>query len=961
MLYRVAVYVCYDLRLPSLLIEAICLAWIAPRQQFLGIEIQMKTLLATVFFATCCVFLTACGVDNSFEAHMVRANQFAEESKYKSAVIELKSALSEDGKSAEARWLLGKVYLESGDVLSAEKELQRARDLGWADNDVVPALAESMLAQGKFAEIRQLSERELEPASQVRLLAAKAHSAISQGETQQASRYVSKALNKDPISTHALFAKARISYTQGDLDAADEDLKELMAVAPENADVWSLLGDVRAGQRRLEDALAAYSQAIEFQTNNYAVMFKRGLLSLRLENFESAQLDVDELLKVVPQHPGANYIQGLLHFNAARYPEAITALSVAEPVYSQFPLVLFFLGSAQLIEGKLDQAVVQAARFHNLQPQSIPGRKLLATIRLQQGKNDDVQELLATVLASNPEDIGALNLMASALLRDDKAEEGITLLTKVAELQPDSPIAQVRLGAGLLVTGKGGDAERHIEAALDLNPEFQEADILLVLNHLQNQAYEAAIAAAKAYRLRNPTSVTPLNLLGRVYQQAGQNAKAKESFEDVLKRDASDPGANHNLAQIAISEGDFKSARGYYQGILKDRQDFLLALIQLALLEARQGNGEEVVILLERARVAHPESLDPRLLLGRYYLSANRPEKVATLFSELEEGQKNSPQVLELTALAQLASKDHGDAQYTLEQLMKTLPESAAMHHLMAQALSGSGRDKRAIAELNSALALDENYLPSRLALARIALRKQHMPEFDQHLDKLVESAPENPEVLLLRAAAARRDGEGAKAVKFAEQAFALAPATATLLALGLHMESSASNEEALELYSEWLDQHPEDVAVRLAIAGRFGVANREGEAKDQYEEVIRIDEDNVVALNNLAWYLRDEDSETALEYARRASTLQKDSSAVLDTLAVVEFKNKQYEQAKRSVLRALKLTPTHPSMLYHKAMILVALEDGATALKILEELYESGAEFPEQEDAKQLRISLAQ
>jgi len=919
----------------------------------------MKVTVFPVFLVALLSLLAACGVDNSFEAHMARANQFEQESKLKAAVIELKSALSQDGKSAEARWLLGKIYLESGDVLSAEKELQRARDLGWAENDILPALAESMLAQGKFTEIRKLGERDLEPVAQARLLAAKALSAMSQGERQQANRLITKALKILPDSTHALLAKARISLARGELEGANEDLTQLIAVAPEHAGAWSLMGDLRMAERRLQDALEAYNQAIAFKKNNYAAMLKRGLLSLQLQDFESAQRDVASLLQVAPQHTGANYIQGLLHFHDAKYAEAVTTLSTAEPAYNQFPLVLFFLGSAQLVEGNLDQAAIQAARFQDIQPQSVPGRKLLATIRLQQGKHEEVQQLLEPVLASHSDDIGALNLMANALLRDGKTDEGITLLTKVAELQPDSPVAQVRLGAGLLVTGNAGDAEEHIETALELNPEFQQADILLVLNHLQNQDYEAAIAAAKAYRLRNPGSMTPLNLLGRVYQQAGQHDNARKSFEEVLKKDASDPGANHNLAQIAASKGDLKSSRQYYQNILKEREDFLPALIQLALLDAREGNGPAVVKQLEHARTAHPKSLEPRMLLARYHLSASRPEKVAALFADMDEEQKNVPQVLELVALAQLTMNEHGDAQYTLEQLMKTSPESAALHHMMAQAASGAGQSKRSVEALNNALEFDENYLPSRIALARIALRTEDIPEFDRHLKKLEELAPENPEVLLLRAAAAKRDGDGTKAVKFAEQAFETAPATATLLALSLHKESLGNKEEALALYQQWLDEHPEDIAVRLVIANRLGVANRETEARLQYEEVVRIDEDNVLALNNLAWYIRDEDPEKALVYARRASTLEKESSAVLDTLAVVEYTNKQYVQAKRSVQRALKLTPNNPSMRYHKAMILAALEDNANALKILDDLYEAAAEFPEMEDAKQLRMSL--
>jgi len=54
----------------------------------------------------------------------------------------------------------------------------------------------------------------------------------------------------------------------------------------------------------------------------------------------------------------------------------------------------------------------------------------------------------------------------------------------VAELEPDSPMAQMRLGAGMLVGGEQGGVE-YIESALRLNPEPQQGEILLVLNYLR--------------------------------------------------------------------------------------------------------------------------------------------------------------------------------------------------------------------------------------------------------------------------------------------------------------------------------------------------------------------------------------------------------------------------------------------------------------------------------------------
>ena len=114
----------------------------------------MHIALRTLSTATLLAALTACGGGDSVEEHLARANQYVAGSEYGSAKIELKNALQQDNQSAEARWLLGKIYLDSGDVLSAEKELQRALRLGWSQDDVLPALARSLLPQGKYTEIR---------------------------------------------------------------------------------------------------------------------------------------------------------------------------------------------------------------------------------------------------------------------------------------------------------------------------------------------------------------------------------------------------------------------------------------------------------------------------------------------------------------------------------------------------------------------------------------------------------------------------------------------------------------------------------------------------------------------------------------------------------------------------------------------------------------------------------------
>jgi cellulose synthase operon protein C len=121
----------------------------------------------------------------------------------------------------------------------------------------------------------------------------------------------------------------------------------------------------------------------------------------------------------------------------------------------------------------------------------------------------------------------------------------------------------------------------------------------------------------------------------------------------------------------------------------------------------------------------------------------------------------------------------------------------------------------------------------------------------------------------------------------------------------------------------------------------------------------VKLESRNLVALNNLAWLIREKEPVQALDYARRAAELAPDSAEVLDTLAVVEYLNKDYRRAERSIDRALNQQPDNPSLLYHSAMIDVALEDESQARATLEELLESNAEFPELAEAKALLAQL--
>lgn len=911
-------------------------------------------MLRKYLFSLTLLVLAACSSESA-DDYLASAHVAIENSNYASATIELKNVLRLNPESAEARWLLGKIYFDTGDLPSAEKELKRALSMGWPAEQIQPMLAETMLSLGEFEKVRNIRTGTLPPAAKASLLAAQSQAALSQGETWEAEQLIEEALAHDPNSIGSLMASARLLVVQEDIDGANAILDRVLELDDQSGPAWSLRGDLLLRDVDYEGALAAYSKAVTLQRFTFGDLYKRAMLQLQMGDYPAARRGARAMLGKSRKHPAANYIQGLLHFQAGNYKAAITSLTVAEPAHSEYPLALFFLANANLQEGRLELAASQASRFYSQVPNSVQGRILLATLRLQQGDYSAVQPLLVPVLASDPDNINALNLMSNALFREGKTDEGIELLSRAALLQPDSATAQIRLGAGLLAGGDTDASVSQLETVLELDPQYQLADMLIVSTHMQKQEYSQAIAAAKAYQSRHPDSVTPYNVLGKVYHAADERELALAAFNQTLKLDPADPGANRYLAHISVEENDTGAARERYETVLTKYPDSTATLIQLALLDSREGKAKEMEAHLEQAMSAEPAALQPRVLLARLYLSQGNPEQVAPLFVSLDSQQQQNTDVLQVTAMAQLSNKDPEAAQSTLEKLLESTPDTAPIRHVMAMAASATGDNERAKEELERALELDENYVLSRIALARFALVQQDSAEFERQLGVLTKLAPDSASVLQLQAAGEQVKGNAEAATRYAEKAHDISQSSATLIALVSYEHAEGRPENGLERYSQWLDTHPEDVAVRIAYASALLSGQQNELASEQYRALLLEDPDNLAALNNLAWIYRETNTVEALDYAHKAVALAPESGEVLDTLAVIEYISKEYRRAERSIERALEASPDNPTLRYHSAMIAVAVDNKSAARITLVKLLDADTKFPERLEAQAL------
>ncbi|MCP4090967.1 MAG: PEP-CTERM system TPR-repeat protein PrsT [Gammaproteobacteria bacterium] len=901
------------------------------------------------------LIVAACNDGMTESKHLAKAKEYSEKGEYKAAVIELKNTLQKTPDNPLARLELGKLHLKVWNMAAAEKEFIRAQALGVTDGQLLPYLGRSLFYQGKHTKVLELPLEQLRGISRSEVLAQKGLSLVAQGDITKARIMIDQAMGASEVSVHAMVANAQLLGFAKKFEQSRKQLDAVIKVDPEFAPAWSLLGDIELREGNNAAAIDAITKAISLRKNNMSDMLKRAMILIQMKDYDRAQKDIAYLKDKIPMHPGFNYAQGIVHFHNKNLRDAQGAFDLALVDEKRYPLALYYAGLTNFLLGQHERAEKYVTKFFTKSPEFHPARRLLALIQLSRLKYKEAEEVIRPLVEMNGGDAGAMNILATTLLKQGKIDESIDLLNKVVALNPDSPDAQMRLGVGLMISGDDAAGEEHLSTATNLDKTNKRGQIVLILNYLRQKQFERAREAAEQYRDRFSDEAMSYTVLGRVYQLTGKKQEALQAFGTALMIDPGNPSANQNLADLAIADKDYSKARSYYLEVLEKHNNHLSILLRLARLDSIESNEKSMVKYLQRAVEAHPKAVGPRLILARYYLSKGKAERIVALVGEFDQAKMKPPPVLELVSLGRLAKGDFSGAAKMLEQLVALQPNSAEVHYRLANAYSGLNKLTEMRKELVKTVELAPGYLPARMALARDLLRTRENDLATEHLTVLKKNVPDHPEVLKLETAVAMSAGDTEIALKLAESAYQKTPSTGNMLTVARIRWNMDDQDGSIRLQTDWIKGHSDDVKARLALAGNYLLQGKKDAAVEQYRSVLDADDENIIALNNLAWFLRQEEPRKALEFARLAVDLQPGSAHLMDTLAVVLYANSEIAEAEMVIRSAMAKESGNPSIQYHGAMIFAASGNYAEAVPLLDKLVSSNVSFSEQKEAEEL------
>ncbi|HET7031573.1 MAG TPA: XrtA/PEP-CTERM system TPR-repeat protein PrsT, partial [Casimicrobiaceae bacterium] len=574
------------------------------------------------------LLLAGCG-PRTPDALVASAKEYLAKGDRNAAVVQLKSALQQKPDYAEARFLLGKSLLETGDVLGAEKELQRAAELQYPSDQVAPPLARAMLLRGAGKQvIDQFGKAELNsPQSKAELQTTLGQAFLGAGNVDGARNAFAAAQAAVPGYPPAMLGDARIKVIDNDVPGASALVDAAIAKAPNLLDGWQFRGDLLAAQGRSNDSLAAYRKALEIRPGFLPAQARIVMTYLEEGKNAEAATELEAMKKLAPKHPQTFYLEALLAYRQKKFSEAREAVQQQLRAWPDNVPGLILSASIESQLGGYAQAEASLQKVLQRYPQHKFARMMLVYTYSRSGQPARALDALRPLLAGGNEDSNVQALAGEVLIQNGDATQAARYFARAAALDPQNlnkrrALAMSRLAAG--DTDQGFHDLQDVAAA----DTGIRADLALIAVSMNSRKFDAALDAIAALEKKQPDKALPHNLRGGVLVAKGDIAGARKSFERAAAIDPSDFTAASSLAKLDLAQKKPDDAKKRYDALLAKNPKNAQALLALADLHAQAGGKpDEVVSLIGQAVSAEPTSSAPRLALISYYMRTQQPTK----------------------------------------------------------------------------------------------------------------------------------------------------------------------------------------------------------------------------------------------------------------------------------------------------------------------------------------------
>jgi len=724
---------------------------------------------------------------------------------------------------------------------------------------------------------------------------------FEKGRYKEASIQYRNAIKADPKYGAAYYKLALTSLKGGDYGGAVGQLRRAVElVSKDSPDHWEAVVKLTEIYLQVAATDKTYMEEVE--------KFTAELLKRDPDSFDAHRLIAD-----------MNYAKATEAFKARKNEDGLAFLKTAAGEYRKSDSIKpnqqavsmqlarslaamgDYAGAEQLYRGVIERDKT----FQNSYTE-------LYRLFLFQRKPNEGEQILRLAFQNNPKQYGFLTLLAVHFYSQRRREDMVTVLTQIKSHAKDFDQAYLMVGDFYLRMGDGDQAIKEYKEGMDKDAKKKATYEKRMIEVLMRQGKRGDAAEINARILKDdPKDNDARGLQATFLLDKGDVAKALAELQAVVTQAPDNPVAHFNLGRAHAARAEWEQARQQFAKAIELRPDYIMARLALAQLQVSRSEFDAALKTAEAVLAIDRGNINARLIQSAALMGQRKFGDSRSLLDAMLKNTPNSPDILFQLGVVNLAENRFKEAEDAFRRAYQLNPANSRGLMGIVETNMAQNKTEAALALLQAEADKAPNRVDFLLALGNTAVRAGKydlaIATFNKVLEGTGKGSRAQGDIYLRLGETYRRKGD-----------------------LGSAIQALQKAREAL----------PDNILVLSTLALVLDAASRKNEAKQVYEAALRLDPNNGVALNNLAFLLAENggDLEDALTKAQRAKQLLPNLSEISDTLGWIYLKKNLSDNAIEIFRDLVSKQPNQSTFHYHLAMALSQKGDRSRALEQLKE-----------------------
>lgn len=675
-------------------------------------------------------------------------------------------------------------------------------------------------------------------------------------------------------------------------------------------------------------------------------------------NFEAAEIEISNILKLDPENLEAISNLGIIYFSRGQLKQAYGALHTAKEKGNSSPEVVVKLASIHLVFGETETARDLAYEAIESDPTNREAPMLLAdTTRDEESlqATTDRLENVAKNTSNNPAIHAALALLALKSNDKETASEKISLSLKIDPRF--APAYSLKAAIAQLEGDTPSVGDNMAKAAEYAKP--RSSQVLQYTDWLnQSQGLKPAINYLNGIEKQVPDYIPVLGKLATLVTENRDFPQAKKLLKQIEVLDSENPQLLLLRTRIQLHEGDYENARSNAAKLVKNYPqapdaNYLLALSQLKLEDKNQAINN-----LNKAILQNPTQFEAVRILSVLYIERGDSSAAIYELKRFLEDVPNHNGASLMLAETYRTSGASGDALELYEDLSAKNPNNDEIRFLTGLALVQLSKSDEAEEQFEKILLNNPSNVQAVEQLVSLKIRNSNWDTAYQHVQRALDTGENQDQFYIMRAKMEMSEGKGGAGEQSLKLAIEKNPeAIDAYLLLADYQNSNGRINDAIENAQYVLERRPKNLRALLLIATVYDSQKKIQEAAEQYEKILAINPNTGAALNNLAYLYSEhlERKEEAFELAKKARGLFPDDPFTADTLGWILINRKDFVWGTSLLEQSASKIPENSEILYHLGVAYYLQNNKELAKRNLHKAFSIDPLFANADKAKEL------